>query len=73
MVQKKKAVTPETDQGFYLKPPEVPFWDSFKLFLYNSETNEIFGRTGSSWGEYLYYTSYSILHLSILLPYLNLV
>lgn len=49
MVQKKKPE--EVTTGFYLKPPEVPWTESFKLFLYDPNTNAIFGRTGSSWAK----------------------
>jgi hypothetical protein len=36
---------------FYLRPPTLGKWVAFKLFLYNSSTGEVFGRTGPSWGK----------------------
>uniref|UniRef100_A0A0A9XCR1 Sodium/potassium-transporting ATPase subunit beta-2 n=1 Tax=Lygus hesperus TaxID=30085 RepID=A0A0A9XCR1_LYGHE len=50
MVQKKKPVE-EIHSGFYIKPPDTPWTESLKLFLYNPKTNEVFGRTGSSWAK----------------------
>lgn len=36
---------------FYSRPKEIGAWDGFKQFLWNSETSECLGRTGSSWGK----------------------
>lgn len=36
---------------FYTPPPKLSGWESFKLFLWNSETNQFLGRTAGSWGE----------------------
>ncbi|PNF41573.1 Sodium/potassium-transporting ATPase subunit beta-2 [Cryptotermes secundus] len=36
---------------FYLRPPTLGKWEAFKLFLYNSSTGEVFGRTGPSWAK----------------------
>jgi sodium/potassium-transporting ATPase subunit beta len=36
---------------FYLRPPTLGKWEAFKLFLYNSSTGEVLGRTGPSWGK----------------------
>lgn len=33
------------------RPKEVGKWEGFKQFLYNGETSEFLGRTGSSWGK----------------------
>ncbi|KAF6214706.1 hypothetical protein GE061_009449 [Apolygus lucorum] len=49
MVQKKKPE--EVTTGFYLKPPDTPWTESLKLFLYDPKTNAVFGRTGSSWAK----------------------
>lgn len=36
---------------FYSRPKELGKWEGFKQFLWNSETSELLGRTGSSWGK----------------------
>lgn len=36
---------------FYTRPPTLGKWEGFKIFLWNSETGQFLGRTGSSWGE----------------------
>ena len=41
----------EKTSEFYLPPPKVGKWESFSTFLWNSETSQFMGRTGSSWGE----------------------
>jgi hypothetical protein len=33
------------------RPKEMGKWEGFKAFLWNSETSECLGRTGSSWGK----------------------
>jgi len=38
------------EAGFYQPPPETT-WASFTTFIYNSETHEVFGRTGPSWAK----------------------
>lgn len=46
MADKKAA-----DQ-YYSPPPKLGKWEGFCTFLWNSETGQFLGRTGSSWGEY---------------------
>ncbi|KAK4880060.1 hypothetical protein RN001_008206 [Aquatica leii] len=40
----------KTEQ-FYTRPPKLGTWESFKIFLWNSETHQFLGRTGGSWGK----------------------
>lgn len=40
----------KTEQ-FYTRPPKLGKWEGFKIFLWNSETNQFLGRTGASWGK----------------------
>lgn len=54
--------------GEYYSPPvKMGKWEGFKKFLWNSETSQCLGRTGSSWGKY---TIHSIPeHNKCLCPY----
>lgn len=36
---------------YYVRPPKLGKWEGFKVFLWNSETSQFLGRTGSSWGK----------------------
>lgn len=40
---------------YYSPPVKMGKWEGFKKFLWNSETSQCLGRTGSSWGKYLLY------------------
>lgn len=44
--------TREMREQYHLPPPEMTGWESFSTFLYNSETGQFLGRTGSSWGKH---------------------
>lgn len=36
---------------FYNRPEKLGAWDGFKQFLWNPDTSQFMGRTGSSWGK----------------------
>lgn len=38
-------------EQFYQRPPKLGKWEAIRLFLWNSETGQFMGRTGSSWGK----------------------
>lgn len=37
---------------YYSRPAKLGKWEGFKQFLWNSETSELLGRTGGSWGKW---------------------
>lgn len=41
----------KAQEQFYSPPVKMGNWEGFKQFLWNSETSQFLGRTGSSWGE----------------------
>lgn len=42
-------------EQYYAPPPQLGKWEGFKQFLWNSETSQCLGRTGSSWGKWEYF------------------
>jgi len=40
---------------YYSRPPVLGKWEGFKQFLWNSETSQFLGRTGSSWAKILFF------------------
>ncbi|KYQ53875.1 Sodium/potassium-transporting ATPase subunit beta-2 [Trachymyrmex zeteki] len=50
-------------EQFYSPPPKLGKWESFRVFLWNSETGQFLGRTGASWAKILlfYVIFYAVL------------
>ncbi|KPJ13276.1 Sodium/potassium-transporting ATPase subunit beta-2 [Papilio machaon] len=50
-------------EQYYAPPPDLGKWEAFRIFLWNSETGQVLGRTGSSWAKILlfYLIFYAIL------------
>lgn len=46
-------------EQYYAPPPDLGKWESFRIFLWNSETGQFLGRTGSSWGEFYIFLIWS--------------
>lgn len=42
-------------EQYYSPPPKLDKWEGFKLFLWNSETSQCLGRTGSSWAKIIFF------------------
>ncbi|XP_075213509.1 sodium/potassium-transporting ATPase subunit nervana 3 [Lycorma delicatula] len=40
-------------EQYYTPPPKLGKWEGFKIFLWNSETNQFLGRTAGSWAKIL--------------------
>lgn len=40
-------------EQYYSPPPKLGKWEGFRKFLWNSETSQCLGRTGSSWAKIL--------------------
>lgn len=45
----------QVEQQYYSRPPKLGKWEGFKQFLWNSETSQFLGRTGSSWGKFSHF------------------
>ncbi|XP_026475245.1 sodium/potassium-transporting ATPase subunit beta-2 [Ctenocephalides felis] len=42
-------------EQYYSPPPKLGKWEGFRQFLWNSETSQFLGRTGSSWAKILFF------------------
>uniref|UniRef100_A0A336LVH5 CSON005458 protein n=1 Tax=Culicoides sonorensis TaxID=179676 RepID=A0A336LVH5_CULSO len=45
----------KVEQQYYSRPPKLGKWEGFRQFLWNSETSQFMGRTGSSWAKILFF------------------
>lgn len=52
----------------YIKPEELGCVDSLKKEIWNPETRQVLGRTGKSWGKFMYckLTPYSVKPFTLL-------
>ncbi|XP_050300684.1 sodium/potassium-transporting ATPase subunit beta-2-like [Anthonomus grandis grandis] len=41
------------ENQYYTRPPKLGTWESLRIFIWNSETGQFLGRTGSSWAKIL--------------------
>jgi len=58
----KKGVDDQLS-SFYLPPPTLTKWEAFSQFIWNPETGQVLGRTGSSWAKVglFYFVLYAFL------------
>ncbi|XP_015608306.1 sodium/potassium-transporting ATPase subunit beta-2 [Cephus cinctus] len=50
-------------EQYYTRPQKLGKWEGFRIFLWNSETGQVLGRTGASWAKILlfYVIFYAVL------------
>lgn len=57
---------------YYSPPPKMGKWEGFRKFIWNSETSQCLGRTGSSWGKYQKATNKTLVKFNIKTEILNI-
>jgi sodium/potassium-transporting ATPase subunit beta len=54
-------------EQYYSPPPKLGKWEGFSKFVWDSDTSQFLGRTGSSWGKFsnIFYISSALISLSL--------
>ena len=49
----------------YMKPEDLGWVENWKREIWNPRTRQFFGRTGKSWGEFIYYKLVSLQYKNV--------
>ena len=65
----KKNTADDVYEFPYIKPEDLGWLENWKRELWNPDTRQVLGRTGKSWGEFMYYklSPYIVKHFTSLL------